>query len=169
MQILDLDALKRYHDKIIAYINSKLSSSQSGFIPIGSIFWYTETTAPIGFLICDGSAISRMTYSDLFSVIGTTFGTGDGSTTFTLPDLRASFIRGAGTQGSYSATFSSKQNATRLYTSYENYISSVMGDNLDYGSNPLTTMTRSTGSNQKTAISGTVRPYNIALTPIIKY
>lgn len=48
-----------------------------------------------GFLLCDGSAVSRETYADLFAVIGTTFGAGDGSTTFNLPDLRGRFIQGA--------------------------------------------------------------------------
>lgn len=54
---------------------------------IGSIIAYTTATVPEGFLLCDGSAVSRTEYSDLFDVIGTTFGSGDGSTTFGLPDL----------------------------------------------------------------------------------
>lgn len=55
-----------------------------------------------GFLLCDGSAVSRETYADLFAVIGTTFGEGDGSTTFNLPDFRGRFIQGAnGDLGSY--------------------------------------------------------------------
>ena len=53
----------------------------------GSIYMYAGSTAPSGFLICDGSAVSRATYSALFDAIGTTFGAGDGSTTFQLPDL----------------------------------------------------------------------------------
>ena len=54
----------------------------------GSITMYAGATAPDGWLICDGSAISRTDYADLFSVIGTTYGTGDGSTTFNIPDLQ---------------------------------------------------------------------------------
>lgn len=54
---------------------------------IGSIVAYTLATVPEGFLLCDGSAISRDDYSDLFDVIGTTYGSGDGSTTFNLPNL----------------------------------------------------------------------------------
>ena len=53
----------------------------------GSILMYAGTTAPSGFLMCDGSLVSRSTYSDLFDVIGTTYGSGDGSTTFALPNL----------------------------------------------------------------------------------
>lgn len=56
--------------------------------PVGSISLFAGTTAPTGWLICDGSAVSRTTYADLFSVIGTTYGTGDGSTTFNIPNLK---------------------------------------------------------------------------------
>lgn len=54
---------------------------------IGAIYMYAGNTAPEGYLMCDGSAVSRSSYSGLFDVIGTTFGQGDGSTTFNLPDL----------------------------------------------------------------------------------
>lgn len=54
-------------------------------VPIGGMMDYGGTIAPDGWLICDGSAVSRETYSDLFNVIGTYFGVGDGSTTFNLP------------------------------------------------------------------------------------
>ena len=56
--------------------------------PVGSISLFAGTTAPSGWLICDGSAVSRTTYANLFSVIGTTYGTGDGSTTFNIPNLK---------------------------------------------------------------------------------
>lgn len=58
-----------------------------GFITTGAIVMYGSNTAPTGWLVCDGSAISRTTYSALFAIIGTTFGAGDGSTTFNLPNL----------------------------------------------------------------------------------
>lgn len=57
-------------------------------IPVGTIFQYASTTAPSGYLNCDGSDISRAIYTILFNVIGTTFGSGDGSNTFNLPDFR---------------------------------------------------------------------------------
>lgn len=53
----------------------------------GSIYMFAGSTAPAGFLECDGSAVSRDTYATLFDVIGTTYGSGDGSTTFNVPDL----------------------------------------------------------------------------------
>lgn len=65
--------------------------------PTGSMQMYGGATAPSGWLLCDGSAVSRTTYADLFSVCSTTFGSGDGSTTFNLPDMRGVFPKGAGT------------------------------------------------------------------------
>jgi len=54
---------------------------------IGWIAAYGSTVTPSGFLKCDGSAVSRVTYADLFAIIGTTAGEGDGSTTFNLPNI----------------------------------------------------------------------------------
>ena len=56
-------------------------------MPIGSIIPYAGSTVPAGYLECDGTAVSRTDYAELFSVIGTTYGNGDGSTTFNLPDM----------------------------------------------------------------------------------
>jgi microcystin-dependent protein len=67
--------------------------------PIGSLQMYAAATAPGGWLICDGSAVSRATYAALFAAIGTSWGVGDGSTTFNLPDLRGRSPVAAG-QGS---------------------------------------------------------------------
>jgi len=75
-----------------------------GQMPVGGIMMYGggSTTDPApsitDFLYCDGSAISRTTFATLFSVIGTTFGTGDGSTTFNIPNFKAVVPRGMGTQ-----------------------------------------------------------------------
>jgi len=62
--------------------------------PSGMIINYAGATAPTGYLECNGSAISRTIYATLFNAIGTTYGTGDGSTTFNIPDLRGYFVRG---------------------------------------------------------------------------
>jgi len=56
--------------------------------PPGSIMMYGGSSAPTGYLLCDGSAVSRTTYADLFTAIGTTYGTGDGSTTFNVPNVK---------------------------------------------------------------------------------
>ena len=55
------------------------------------------SSAPTGWLICDGTAVSRPTYSDLYADIGTTWGAGDGTTTFNIPNLKGAFLRGTGT------------------------------------------------------------------------
>lgn len=61
---------------------------------VGQVCFFAMTTAPSGFIKANGAAVSRTTYADLFSAIGTTYGSGDGSTTFNLPDLRGEFPRG---------------------------------------------------------------------------
>lgn len=69
-------------------------ASAASVVPAGSVIAYGATTAPSGWLLANGAAVSRTTYATLFAAIGTSFGTGDGSTTFNLPDLRGEFIRG---------------------------------------------------------------------------
>ena len=69
-------------------------------LPVGLIAPWSTDTAPEGWLICDGSAISRTTYAGLFAVIGTTYGEGDGNTTFNIPDCNERFLQG-GTPGIY--------------------------------------------------------------------
>ena len=73
----------------------------TGFNPVGSIIAFAGNTLPKGYLLCDGSTISRTTYKDLFDVIGTTYGTGNGSTTFALPNLIDRFIEGSSVAGIY--------------------------------------------------------------------
>ena len=63
--------------------------------PTGSVYTFAGSTVPTGWLKCNGALLSRTTYASLFAVIGTTYGAGDGSTTFALPDLRGEFVRGA--------------------------------------------------------------------------
>jgi microcystin-dependent protein len=86
--------------------------------PIGSITAYTLATSPPGWLICDGSAISRTTYASLFAVIGVTFGSGNNSTTFNLPNYQGAFLRGTGTTGDYSGPSlnASQAHATQTHT-----------------------------------------------------
>lgn len=75
------------------------TSTTLNILPAGMIMAWVSSTAPTGWLICDGNIVSRSTYGALFAVITTTFGAGDGSTTFKLPDYRGAFLRGAGTHG----------------------------------------------------------------------
>lgn len=85
------------------------TSPQKDFLAgvTGMFFQYGGSSAPTGYLLCDGSAVSRATYAALFTVIGTSYGAGDGSTTFNLPDGRGRGFIGAGT-GTKVATFASR-------------------------------------------------------------
>ena len=78
-------------------------SYTSNIVPSGALMPYAGTSAPTGFLLCDGSAVSRSTYATLFSAISTTYGSGDGSSTFNLPDLRGRVIAGQDEMGGSSA------------------------------------------------------------------
>lgn len=71
-------------------------------VPAGSVIPYAGRTTPLGWLSCGGQAVSRTTYATLFTAVSTTWGAGNGSTTFNVPDLRGVGLRGAGTNGSRS-------------------------------------------------------------------
>jgi hypothetical protein len=79
-------------DRTITFPNSSgtvaLTSDVSASLPSGAVMPFAGTSAPTGYLLAQGQAVSRSTYSDLFSAISTTYGAGDGSSTFNLPDLR---------------------------------------------------------------------------------
>jgi microcystin-dependent protein len=79
-------------------------SSTTLTVPTGAITAFAGSSAPTGYLLCDGSALSRTTYSNLFAVIGTTYGGGNGSTTFNLPDLRGRAIFGIDNMGGIAAS-----------------------------------------------------------------
>ncbi len=67
--------------------------------PTGGIIMWVNAVAPTGWLMCDGAAYSRTTYAALFALCGTTYGAGDGSTTFNIPDCRQRFIIGKAAAG----------------------------------------------------------------------
>jgi microcystin-dependent protein len=79
-------------------------------MPTGALLDYAGTSAPTGWLGCDGSAVSRTTYANLFTAIGTTWGVGDGATTFNLPDFRRRVAVGSG--GSGTATLANSVGST---------------------------------------------------------
>ena len=78
---------------------SGLTALLDALIPVGTVYDYAGSSAPSKFVFCDGAAISRTTYADLFAAIGTTFGAGDGSTTFAVPDLRGRTVAGKDDMG----------------------------------------------------------------------
>lgn len=87
-----------YYDSVWVEIGN---SNDVGQTPPGVISQYAGSTAPTGWLICDGTAVSRSTYASLFSVLSTTYGVGDGSTTFNLPDLRTRVPVGKNSSGTF--------------------------------------------------------------------
>jgi microcystin-dependent protein len=89
------------------------TSADNVGIPIGTMLMWATATAPTNYLICNGAAVSRRTYATLFGILGTTWGVGDGSTTFNLPNTAGRVVRGvngtytlAGTGGADSVVIS---------------------------------------------------------------
>lgn len=91
-------------------------SFPNGFpsLPSGAVIMHAGSSAPSGYLLCDGSAVSRTTYASLFAAISTTYGVGDGSTTFNLPNTQGVFVKGVGSQTissiAHSGTLGTTQN-----------------------------------------------------------
>ena len=144
--------------------------------PAGEVTVFARSTAPAGWLKANGALVSRTTYADLFAAIGTTFGAGDGSTTFALPDLRGEFLRGwddgRGVDGGRS--FGSVQSDAFRAHSHDVI---GWGNNNQNRGNGLATAgggdgytTPNTGLNlaQATGASET-RPRNVALLACIKF
>ena len=76
--------------------NNLQKVTEDAITEVGFIKPYAGTSVPTGYLLCNGAAISRAQYPELFAAIGTTWGAGDGSSTFNVPDLRGYFLRGVG-------------------------------------------------------------------------
>jgi microcystin-dependent protein len=137
-------------------------NNNSGY-DVGEIKYFAMNTAPIGYLKANGAAISRTTYSDLFTAIGTTFGSGDGSTTFNLPDLRGVFPRGwddsrgydtGRTFGSYQADDNKAHTHTGTTASDGVHTHSVTYPPLNYAAGGLSQTQLQTVSNPGTTGSG---------------
>ena len=88
--------LSMRNDGELRYDGKRLLNADdlAGMIPSGAVMYFAGQTAPAGWLKANGAAVSRTAYAALFAAIGTTYGTGDGRTTFNLPDLRGEFVRG---------------------------------------------------------------------------
>lgn len=97
------------------------TATANQYVPAGCIFDFAGTSLPTGYLWCNGAAVSRTTYSGLFTAISTTFGTGDGSTTFNLPDYRDRFAVGKADMGGVSdaAIIDSLLTTTTLGATYD--------------------------------------------------
>ncbi len=168
--------------------------AQVGDSPVGAISYFAMCTAPTGWLVADGSCVSRSTYSALFTAIGTTYGVGDGTTTFQLPNLRGRFARGWNSTASgcdASRVFGSCQ--SNCVGPHNHTLCAAPGSSTDSGSQGWTptsgifatlrttdraalsgdTRITSAGCNVAMACAGCLigtetRPDNIALLPCIK-
>lgn len=128
-------------------------------MPTGAMLEYAGSAAPTGWLLCDGTAVSRTTYAALFAVLGTAYGAGDGSTTFNVPDRRGKF--GVGVNGTYTRGTSGGSTTT-----------SSAGSHDHTGSTGSTTLTTAqipshthTGTSDSTTISGSFGPFRQSLGP----
>ncbi len=142
-------------------------------VPTGGVFYFAASTPPPGYLECDGAAISRTEYADLFAITGTTYGSGDGSTTFNLPDLRGQFIRGFdnGANVDPGRSFGSSQNDDIKSHSHSITIQST--DEFGFVNQARFSRSDSSVANfpaETDSTGGTeTRPKNVALLPCIKY
>ena len=135
-------------------------SSAPNYVPTGGMVMWGTATAPTGYLLCNGSAVSRSTYSALFAVIGTSYGSGDGSTTFNLPDFRDRFPVGAGTTYSANSTGGSKDAIVVSHThtatvSDPGHVHLIGFQSIDAGSDYGSTASGNTaGSQTQSAFTG---------------
>jgi microcystin-dependent protein len=130
---------------------------------------FAMNSAPTGWLAADGTAVSRSTYATLFAAIATTYGVGDGATTFNIPDLRGYFVRGTGTNsdGTASGTFAAKQADELKSHTHTMYIHPATDNGGN--TNPARFNDIGFGSSTTQATGGTeTRPKNIAMFYCIK-
>jgi microcystin-dependent protein len=151
-------------------------AAPAGGNPAGTVIFYGANAAPTGFLKANGAAVSRSTYSDLFTAISTTFGVGDGSTTFNVPDLRGYFPRGWADDGSIDSgrSFGTTQASTTINSgigdedSDGGYTVQNLMSNND-GSDGTVTAKRNANNGTYTATRRKIRPVNLALLACIKF
>lgn len=163
--------------------------------PVGAVLIWPLAAEPAGYLPCEGAAVSRETYANLFAVIGTTYGDGNGSTTFNLPDYRGYFLRGFDNGANIDPDAADRtdrgdgtdgDNVGTVQSASENSISSIKTENVlngaDWGeaaipsdgsySDPVCTGTDVHGYRTETTIkkSGNeTRPVNKSVLFVIKY
>lgn len=139
----------------------------------GDVFWTARSTAPTGSLKANGALVSRTTYASLFAAIGTTFGVGDGSTTFGLPDVRGEFVRGwDDSRGVDSGrSMGSSQSADIAAHAHPYDWSAIQSGGSVGGSNNLAVAANTGGGTYNTRnSSGTeTRPRNVAMLGCIRY
>ena len=172
----------------IGYLDQSLQRFEpENAVPIGAVNTFAMNSAPTGWLSCDGSLLSRATYSRLFSVVGTLYGVGDGSTTFSLPDLRGEFVRGfdAGRGVDTGRSFGSAQSwaienivgtftdirvrLNTIFTATGAFTGTTGASSGDSGSGAANTVDFDFDASNVVNTSTETRPRNIAMLYCIKY
>jgi microcystin-dependent protein len=153
---------------------AKLAAAvQQLLVPAGAVQAFAMNSAPTGWLAADGTAVSRSTYAALFSAISTTYGVGDGSTTFALPDLRGIFVRGSGSQTidgtTYNKTFAAKETDDIKAHTHTVTVANAVSSNLSGGPSAVGTIFGTTTPTTSSTGGTETRPANIALLYCIKH
>lgn len=144
-----------YCDGVTSNIQTQIDAKDAYIT--GEVRWvaFGEGSLPSGWLLCYGQDVSRSTYATLFSAIGTTFGVGNGSTTFTLPDLRGRVIAGKDDMGGASANVITDSNADSLGGEYGSETHTLTASEIPAHTHPMTTFkTNTTGSNPRHTLDG---------------
>lgn len=175
-----IDKFTESDDGKVLYNGEEIQGSLYS-VPIGTILSYSATTPPVGFLVCDGSEVSKTTYADLFAIIGNTYGTATNTSRFKLPDLRDKFVQGAnGNLGT--SKDAGLPNITGSFTAYDYVYGNAQDSftraisNKDSGSNIVDPTDApyvmynfdASKSNAIYGNSDTVQPPSVCLTFIIK-
>lgn len=147
-----------------------IKSSASG-VPAGTVAYFAANAVPAGWLKANGALVSRTAYAALFLAIGTTYGAGDGATTFNIPDCRGEFLRGFddGKGVDSGRVFGSSQaGEIQSHTHVVQNVSTVGGQITTY--NPIDVNVIGNGSRTSNATGGAeTRPRNVAMLACIKY
>lgn len=169
---------------VLEYIKNLTSDAQTQIdtlgVPVGTVIMFMGGSCPSGYLSLDGSAVSRTTYSALFALSGTTYGSGNGSTTFNLANAQGVFVRGAGTQSISGISYTGTQGTTQgdqfqgHYHTFTNGISYSAGAFSAGGGAAGNTLVQATtgpitdGSNGTPRTGSETRPANITLVYCVK-
>lgn len=164
-ELLDQETLETFLDAVLNVYRARIKdgsvtvaklASDVPLIPAGAVMPFAMATPPSGWLACDGAAVSRSTYATLFAAIGTTYGVGNGSTTFNLPDLKGRVIAGldAGqtefdvqgeTGGAKTHTLTTGEMPAHTHQFTYTYDGSTKTPGMGWGSDPTVQTTTSTG------------------------
>lgn len=148
------------------------NAAAPSLVPPGTVQFYAANTAPAGWVKANGAALSRTTYAALFAAVGTTFGVGDGSTTFNIPDMRGEFPRGWDDGRGIDSGRAFGDAQADNFKSHRHTITATNGAVLSNGGNMYkTSNTGNSASIDALADTGgtETRPRNISLLAIIKF